>query len=195
MRITLRTNHSLDDLIAGCRQHMPVAQRLLYEQFYGFARSVCARYAKSEEEASEILNDGFVKVFRGIPGFIEPDKSDELPRLFMSWLKKIMINTGINYFKASHRTSVIHNTEALDNPDNFAEYNDADQLSYEELVKLIQRLSPAYRNTFCLYVIDGYKHEEIAGMMGISIGASKSNLLKARKNLRRMLEIANAPKV
>jgi len=174
---------------------MPVAQKLLYERFFGFGLSVCLRYAKNNDEAMEILNDGFVKVFRSISGFAEPGGDDELSRVFMSWLKKIMINTGINYFKAVHKVSAIHVAEALDNTDAYARHTDSDQLAYEELVQLIQRLSPAYRNTFCLYVIDGYRHEEIAGMMGISIGASKSNLLKARKNLRKMLEIANAEKV
>ncbi|MCH5686787.1 RNA polymerase sigma factor [Niabella sp. W65] len=106
-----------------------------------------------------------------------------------------MINTGINYFKTFHKASAIHIAETLEDKDEYVKHSDPDQLAYDELVKLIQKLSPAYRNTFCLYVIDGYKHEEIAGMMGISVGASKSNLLKARKNLRKMLEIANAQKV
>lgn len=174
---------------------MPVAQKLLYERFYGFGLSICLRYTRSNDEATEILNDGFVKVFRNISGFIEPGDNDELSRLFMGWFKKIMINTGINSYKAFSKASAIHAAEALDDKDEYAKYSDSDQLAYDELVKLIQRLSPAYRNTFCLYVIDGYKHEEIAGMMGISVGASKSNLLKARKNLRKMLEIVNAEKV
>lgn len=195
MRIALSTDHSLNDLILGCKQDMPAAQKLLYERFYGFGLSICLRYAKSNDEALEMLNDGFVKIFRSIRGFNEPDMDEELLKLFMSWFKKIMINTGINYFKAINKASAIHMAETLDNKDEFAKHSDPDQLAYDELVKLIQRLSPAYRNTFCLYVIDGYKHEEIAGMMGISVGASKSNLLKARKNLRKMLEIANAEKV
>ena len=195
MRIALSTDHSLYDLILDCKQDMPVAQQLLYERFYSFGLSICLRYAKSNDEAMEILNDGFVKVFRSISGFIEPGSIDELSKLFMSWLKKIMINTGINYFKASNKASAIRVVETLNDKDEYANHNDSDQLAYEELVKLIQRLSPAYRNTFCLYIIDGYKHEEIADMMGISVGASKSNLLKARKNLRKMLEIVYAEKV
>lgn len=195
MRIALSTDHSLYELILGCKQNMPAAQKLLYERFFGFGLSICLRYAKNQDEAMEILNDGFVKVFRSISGFSEPGNIDELSRLFMNWFKKIMINTGINYFKARHKASAIYIAEALDDTDQYAKHNDADQLAYDELVKLIQRLTPAYRNTFCLYVIDGYRHEEIAGMMGISVGASKSNLLKARKNLRKMLEIANAEKV
>lgn len=195
MRIALSTDHSLYDLILGCKQDMPVAQKLLYERFFGFGLSICLRYAKNNDEAMEILNDGFVRVFRSISGFIEPAGQEELSRLFMSWFKKIMINTGINYFKALNKASAIHVAETLDHTEGYGKHNDSDQLAYEDLVKLIQKLSPAYRNTFCLYVIDGYRHEEIAGMMGISVGASKSNLLKARKNLRKMLEIANAEKV
>lgn len=195
MRIALSTDHSLYDLLLGCKQNMPVAQKLLYDRFFGFGLSICLRYAKNNDEAMEILNDGFVKVFRSISGFMEPDGPEELSRLFMSWFKKIMINTGINYFKMLNKASAIQVAEPLDDTDSYGQYSDSDQLAYEDLVKLIQKLSPAYRNTFCLYVIDGYRHEEIAGMMGISVGASKSNLLKARKNLRKMLEIVHAEKI
>ncbi|ULT41083.1 hypothetical protein KRR40_41385 [Niabella defluvii] len=88
MRIALSTDHSLNDLILGCKQDMPAAQKLLYERFYGFGLSICLRYAKNQDEALEMLNDGFVKVFRSISGFIEPGMHDELLKLFMSWFKK-----------------------------------------------------------------------------------------------------------
>lgn len=189
MRITLRTDHSLYDVIRGCKQGVPAAQRSLYDRYYGFGMTVCMRYAKNTEEAVEILNDGFIKVFGAISGFIVPDNEDTLPKLFMAWVKKIMINTGINHFKLFQKFYMLN--QSTTNVERQVAAKEIDNLAYEELLQLIQKLSPAYRNTFCLYAIDGYKHEEIAELMGISVGTSKSNLLKARKNLRKMLEQIN----
>lgn len=152
------------------------------------------RYASNHEDAVEILNDGFVKVFKAIINFIEPEDKTVLNKVFMSWFKIIIINTGINYCKAAARriswTAPGEQTNQVFYIDQSAE----NKMAYENLVKLIQRLSPSYRNTFNLYVIEGYKHEEIATMLGISVGTSKSNLLKARKNLRKMLEKIQAAK-
>ena len=161
---------------------------MLYEQFYGFALSVCLRYASSREEATEMMNDGFVKVFQGIGTFKEPEDQQLLLKIFMAWLKKIMINTSINYSKAAATRS----DHVLNYEEAGADGNDAktaiDNLAYMDLIRLVQQLSPAYRNTFSLYAIEGYTHVQIARILGISVGASKSNLLKARKNLREMLE-------
>jgi len=181
--------------VHGCKQGMPASQKILYELFYGYALSICLRYTKDYEQANEVMNDGFVKVFKSINGFIEPENEVDLTRLFMGWLKRIMINTGINHFKSGKGVSVITKVEnRFLEVERLVQY-DTDKLAYEDLIKLIQKLSPAYRNTFCMYVIDGYKHEEIAGLLGITVGASKSNLLKARKNLRKMLEVVYAQKV
>lgn len=189
MRIALGTDHSLYDVIRGCKQGVSAAQRRLYDQYYGFGLAVCMRYAKNAEEALEILNDGFVKVFGAISGFVAPENEEALSKLFMAWVKKIMINTGINHFKLYQKFHALNLPTY--NEDKQVATKDKDNLAYEELLQLIQKLSPAYRNTFCLYAIDGYRHDEIAGLMGISVGTSKSNLLKARKNLRKMLEKIN----
>jgi RNA polymerase sigma-70 factor (ECF subfamily) len=146
------------------------------------------RYSNNNDDAIEIMNDGFVKIFRAISKFIEPEDETLSQKVFMSWLKIIMINTSINYSKAIARriswTPVNGNINHISIKDRSAEEN----LAYDDLVKLIQQLTPAYRNTFSLYVIEGYKHEEISKILGISAGTSKSNLLKARTNLRKMIE-------
>ena len=177
----------MSDVVGGCKLGDPGAQRILYEQYYAFALSTCIRYTSNYDEAREVMNDGFVKVFKHIPHFIEPGSNEALSKLFMSWLKKIMINTAINHSAA--RQSKLRLMAA----DDFPEENErweapVTKLAYEDLIKMVQKLTPAYRNVFNLHVIEGFKHEEISGMLGISVGASKSNLLKARKNLRQMLE-------
>ncbi len=153
------------------------------------------RYTADTEDTVEILNDGFVKVFRGILKFTESEDEIVLSKMFMSWLKTIMINTGINHSKSmARRISWSVNDEAANNMASH-QHSPIESMAYNELVKLIQKLSPAYRNTFSLYAIDGFTHEEISGILGISVGTSKSNLLKARKNLRKLLEKTHAEKV
>lgn len=177
----------MPDILKGCKLGNAAWQKVLYEQYYGFAFSICMRYARNNEDALEILNDGFVKVFNSIEQLIETEDSVLLSKLFMGWLKKLMINTAINFKRSAARNSFLNTYEPVREVNGHS-HSPLDHLAYEELVKLIQNLSPAYRNTFSLYAIEGLKHEEIAEILGISVGASKSNLLKARKNLRKMLE-------
>ncbi|WP_019987915.1 RNA polymerase sigma factor [Rudanella lutea] len=170
---------ALPDLIARCLRNERRGQELLYRQFYGYAMSVCMRYTQSREEALEVLNDGFLKVFTRLDGF-----DTNLP--FKGWLRRILINTAVDHYRASVR----HQHEDIGEAGQVStDMADAySQLAHEELIALIQQLSPAYRLVFNLYVIDGFSHDEIAGQLGISVGASKSNLARARENLRAMIQ-------
>jgi RNA polymerase sigma-70 factor (ECF subfamily) len=152
---------------------------MLYRHFFGYAMSICIRYTRQEAEAVEVLNDAFMKVFVNLKNF---DRS----RSFKSWFRRILINASIDHLKKEmkHR-----HLEKVDDYEISGHQPDVDQnLRHDELINLIQRLTPAYRSVFNLYVIDGYNHQEIAGMLGISEGTSKSNLAKARMNLRDMLK-------
>ncbi|WP_338075440.1 sigma-70 family RNA polymerase sigma factor [Chitinophaga oryziterrae] len=180
--------YNLATVLDGCRRGIPTWQKALYEQYYGFANSICVRYASTDEDAREVLNDGFVKVFKGILSFVVYGDESTLPIVFMAWLKRIMINTSINHSKLMARRiswTVADNT--LNSAASHME-DPMESMAYNDLVKLIQQLSPAYRSVFCLFAIDGFTHEEISRILGISLGTSKSNLLKARRNLRKMLE-------
>ncbi|MCF3110325.1 sigma-70 family RNA polymerase sigma factor [Niabella sp. CC-SYL272] len=190
MSVPPKTEYSLSSMVGGCKLGIPSWQRRLYEQYFGFALSVCLRYTASREEALEIMNDGFVRVFRGIVHFQEPDNQEHLSKIFMSWLKKIMIHTSINHYQSAKRKAE-RVAGGSEQPEIDTSGNVVDDLAYLDLVKLIQQLSPAYRATFSLFAIEGFSHEEIAQTLGISVGTSKSNLMKARKNLREMLEQLN----
>ena len=166
-------------LIQGCMQGDKNSQKALYKHFYGYAMGICLRYSKNAEEATEVMNDGFMKVFTKI------HKYDE-NRSFKGWLRKIMINTALDNYRHNlkhYYTQDIHAGEAAPATENILA-----EMAYQEIVSIVQRLSPAYRTVFNLYVIDGYTHDEIAEMLGISVGTSKSNLSKARENLREMLK-------
>ena len=166
-------------LLEGCKNNDRESQRLLYKHYYGYAMSICARYCRSYEESKEIVNDGFLKIFSKL-GQHATESS------FKGWLRKIMINSAIDHYRKEVKH---HHHDSID-PESKLHMDDAnviDRLSYEELIGLIQTLSPAYRTVFNLYVIDGYTHEDIAKMLGISTGTSKSNLMKARENLKKKM--------
>lgn len=179
MPIIKDSKNSLESVLEGCRSGDAKSQELLYKQFYGYAMSVSLRYTRTRDEAIEIVNDGFIKIFNNV------DKVD-LTKSFKNWLRRIMVNTALDYYRQNHKhydQDDIQFAEHLSNRSDDASAN----LAYEELLEMIQRLSPTYRTVFSLFVIDGYSHEEIAKMLGVSVSASKSNLARARVNLREML--------
>lgn len=172
------------DILSGCLAKSRKSQKELYKLYFGFSMKICLRYAESKNEAIEMVNDGFMKAFSNLHRY---DNS----RPFQSWLSTIMINTSIDYYRA--RLKRIKMEELKNNYDLQDSDNILSKLNYDDLIKLVQRLSIGYRTVFNLFVIDGYNHEEIAKMLSISTGTSKSNLFKARQHLRDMLKEMEAP--
>lgn len=164
--------------IKKCRTFDPVSQKWIYRHFYNYTMTICSRYAQNREEAKEIMNDGFLKVFTKIDKY-----KDTLS--FKAWINKIMVNTAIDHYRKNQRVpptvDLVHA--------QFVEQGHGvlEELSLKDLLKLIQRLSPSYRMVFNLFIIEGFKHEEIAQRLGISVGTSKSNLAKARIKLKALL--------
>ncbi|WHZ09009.1 MAG: RNA polymerase ECF-type sigma factor [Cytophagales bacterium] len=134
------------------------------------------------EEAKEIINDGFLKVFKKIAQYKQETS-------FEGWLRKIMVNTAIDHYRKESKHYDYYSTDKK--TIEYGQTNIIDEMSHKELISLIQGLTPGYRAVFNLYVIDGYKHEEIAVLLHISVGTSKSNLSKAREILRTALEKMN----
>jgi RNA polymerase sigma-70 factor (ECF subfamily) len=147
--------------------------------------AVCDRYAHNQDDAVEILNDGFLKIFKEIYRY-KPAYADVVSS-FKGWLRKIMVYTAIDHFRKNQKHQF---TAELDNGIILvaAHGEDAiDRISYDEIIRAIQDLTPGYRTVFNLFVIDGFTHDEIATKLGISTGTSKSNLAKARKQLQKIL--------
>jgi RNA polymerase sigma factor (sigma-70 family) len=147
-------------------------------EYYSYAMGVCLRYSRSADEAVEILNDGFIKIFSKLSLY-----SRGLS--FKGWLRKIMINSAIDYFRRNERH--YHSLDISHVQDESLSENALDKLSAEEIISLIQRLPSSYRMVFNLYAIEGYHHEEIANQLNITVGTSKSNLAIARNKLQKML--------
>lgn len=179
------TTPELTEHIKGCVRNSRESQKIIYSSFYGYAISVCVRYAGTNDDAVEILNDGFLKIFKEIHKY-KPAYSDAMAS-FKGWLRKIMVYTAIDHYRKNKK----HTINIYADPNGLqiaAAYESAiDKLSYEEILKAVQLLSPAYRTVFNLFVIDGLSHTEISKKLGIAEGTSKSNLSKARIHLQKIL--------
>lgn len=165
-------------LLDSCKEGNRRSQKELYRQFYSYAMNIALHYSKNQEEAQEILNDAFFKVFKKLHQF------DNIVS-FKGWLRRILINTAIDYFRKYHKES--HQLEVIHLQPQQIENQALTKLSLDEVMAAIQQLSPAYRIVINLYLIEGLTHPEIAQRLGISVGTSKSNLAKARKKLQNML--------
>lgn len=173
-------------MLLGCRQNNRNCQKELYYLLRGFAMKICYRYTDNSDEAEELMNEAFIKLFKNIQQFDEFRQEDTLLSL-KGWFKRILVNTCIDQYRKK-KSSV--NGHILSNEsEKIADTgeNGLDILSYKEIIEAIRLLSPSYRTVFNLFVIEGLSHDEISKKLGISVGASKSNLSKARDNLRKLL--------
>lgn len=167
-------------IIKGCRKRHRKSQKELYEMYYAYGMSITLRYADTRNEAAAILNDAFMKVYDNI-------KEYNLNRPFKPWFRRILINTAINHY---HKTKKEKERPVVDLQENSISEDESiiSGITYREMIEMVQLLSPVYRTIFNLYVIEGYTHKEIARKLHIAEGTSKSNLFKAKQNLRSILE-------
>ena len=174
-------------IIEGCKRQEARSQKLLYERFYGYALKISFRYVYRYEIAVNVTNDSFVKLFRHIERFrYEEEQYPE--RLFMAWMKRIVINTSIDELRKNNMIPEIGGIPEYvwEEP---ARNESADQLLlYKELISYVKNLPPKYRIVFNMFVIDGCSHFEIADSLGISVGTSKSNLSGARGILQKIIK-------
>lgn len=179
---------SADELtyhVEGCVLNKRESQKIIYGSFYGYAMAICDRYAKKQDDALEILNDGFLKVFKEIHHY-QPAYSDVISS-FKGWIRKIMVYTAIDHFRKNQKHKMVTHLEPVEYQMASGSADAVDKLSYDEIIRAIQDLSPGYRTVLNLFIIEGLSHEEIAEKLDISTGTSKSNLSKARKQLQKIL--------
>ncbi len=179
---------SADELtyhVEACALNNRGSQKVLYSSFYGYAMAICDRYTSKQEDAVEILNDGFLKVFREIHHY-HPAYADVVSS-FKGWLRKIMVYTAIDHFRKNHKHQMVTQLDNVVYQVATVSEDAVEKISYEEIIRAIQDLSPGYRTVFNLFVIEGLSHDEIANQLGISVGTSKSNLSKARRQLQKIL--------
>ncbi len=176
---------SLQMLIDGCIRRERESQSALYARFFGYGHAVCHRYVSNDADTMEVVNDSFLKIFQEL-GHFEP-RQPSLENALKAWIRRIFINTSIDHLR-KRRIKTFWMGEDADSREWLSvPAQGLDRLSHQELLQLIGKLSPAYRLVFNLFVIDGCSHEEISRILKISVGASKSNLARARSNLQRMI--------
>jgi RNA polymerase sigma factor (sigma-70 family) len=168
----------LGHIIKGCIAGKNTSRELLYKLYSGKMWAVCLRYARDYDQAKDILQDGFVKVFEKISQF-------EGRGHFEGWLRRVIVNTALSeYRKQRHLTFEANSPISADEE---AEENVECDISAQELMEIIQELPPQYKMVFNLYAIEGYSHKEIADTLNISEGTSKSNLSRARDILKKKI--------
>ena len=170
----------INKAIKAAKKGRTEAQRFLYEQYKIPLFTVCLRYSRDRSEAEDILQEGFIKIFKDLHQY--SGKGD-----IGGWMRKVMVNTALEYLRKwkkdwqhddpQNHLEIIHHTE-----------NVFQKLGLEELIRLIQQLPEGYKVVFNLYVIEGYSHKEIASLLGISTNTSKTQLFKAKAALRKKLE-------
>jgi RNA polymerase sigma-70 factor (ECF subfamily) len=165
----------LEEIIDGCRQNKRASQQRLFAQFYNYAMTIARRYTGNVETAEEVVSDSFFKTFSKIHLYtgVQP---------FRFWLRRVVINTAIDHFRSELHT--LQTTEIQPWHDSESDAGIIESLTREQIMGMLDRLPPAYRTVFNLFVVDGFSHEEIAATLNISVGASKSNLARARQHLK-----------
>ena len=167
------------DLIKGCIEENRRMQEELYRRFSPRMYAVCLRYAGSSDEAEDILQEGFIKIFKKLESF-RGDGS------FEGWIRRIFVNTAIEHFRRKRYLMPV--TEKEENTIEGKYLSVLDDLAARDIMALVQELSPGYRTVFNMYVVEGYAHKEIADMLGISEGTSKSQLSRAKVILQDMVK-------
>jgi RNA polymerase sigma factor (sigma-70 family) len=168
----------LEKIIKDCKAGNNKAQATLYRLYAPKLFGVCMRYSRDQTEAEDILHEGFVRIFEKIGQYKNTGS-------FEGWMYRIVVNIALEHYRKKKRLQIVEDVTFYDNQDK-SNIN-LESLNEQHLLKLIQELSPQYKIVFNLYAIDGYSHKEIADMLGISEGSSKSNLARARKTLQKKL--------
>ena len=177
-----KQEHSIDfnRVLKGCSRGDLKAQEELCKQYYGYVMSISLRFSSCHDNALEIANDSFLKIFRKI-------RSYQVDKEFKPWIRKIVVNTALDHYRKDKKNSVEISIEAA--YDEAVDEVVSNNFNAEEIIKLINSLPANYRYTFSLFEIEGYSHDEIAMQLGITASSSRANLTRAKKMLRKMILI------
>jgi RNA polymerase sigma-70 factor (ECF subfamily) len=171
-----------EHIVDGCKAGKRKAYSMLYKKYASTMLGLCLRYCKNLHEAEDVLQEGFIKVFNNISGFRSEGS-------FEGWIKRIMVHAAIDHYKSNLKTQLHQDLAALEekigtDPSETDSYRDI-EIPKEKLMTMIQGLPDGYRIVFNLFAIEGFSHKEIAERLEISESTSKTQLLKARKALKK----------
>jgi len=177
----------LKQLIEGCIKNHRKSQETVYKMFFGKMAAVCRRYTNNDDRAKDILQDGFIKVFKSMEKF-------NFDGSFEGWVRRIVVNTAIDHVRKSKKDFLLANESKDVEAFRDTLYDEEEPetpvaltLEVSDVRRGMEKLSTAYRTVFNLYVFENYSHQEIADALDVTVGTSKSNLAKARANLKKIL--------
>ncbi len=170
------------DIIEGCLSGRRRDQELLYRRYSPRLYAVCLQYSGNREEARDVLQEGFIKIFENLSHFSHEGS-------FEGWMRRIIVNTALERYRNRYYLSRVDDIETLPEPEAEPDADDFAGLGAHDLLKMVMELPPKYRMVFNLYAIEGYSHKEVAEMLGITEGTSKSNLSRARGILQKKVVI------
>jgi RNA polymerase sigma-70 factor (ECF subfamily) len=179
----------LQALIDGCLKGDRRSQQAIHKMFYGKMKVVCMRYTRDSDNAMDVLQEGFLKVFNNLEKYTGVGT-------FEGWMRRIMVNLSIDrYRRLKHDLVLLGEQNDIENwsggtddeSDDLDENEEIYDITPEQIIDAMQQLTPAYRTVFNLYVYEDYTHQDIAEALGISVGTSKSNYAKAKKNMKKLL--------
>lgn len=171
-----------EQIIKACKRGSPKAQEWIYERYAPKMFGVCRRYVKSMEDAEDVLVEGFYKVLTKIEQYGGNGS-------FEGWIRRIMVNESLMFLRKNNPLKNAVELEHIDIEENTTSI--VEELKAQDILKLLNELPTGYRTVFNLYVVEGYKHREIAEQLGISINTSKSQLILAKRRLKELLEKQN----
>ncbi len=172
-------------ILKKCLEQDRISQKWVYENYYAFALKIAYRYSNSYDEAVSIVNDSFVNVFKSLHHILGNDETT-MGKIFLGWLRKTVVNKALDSIRANKNKHIFEAIE--DDMMDIADNESADTLLlYKEMIIFLKELPEHHRIVFNMYVIDGYTHSEIATILGISEGTSKSHLFRAKQTLQKQL--------
>jgi len=180
---------NLETIVKGCCEQDQISQQMLYDLYYNKMKSICFSYIKDKHTAEDIVQEGFIKVFSSISSFTK-----DTPGALYSWIRRIIVNGSIDHIRKNkvRKTYLDDDMERYTSPINnweIEELHKTNKLKAELALKALSRLSPQYRRVFTMFVLEGKSHKEIADELGININTSKTNYMKAKRNLAKILKL------
>ncbi|HMX38876.1 MAG TPA: RNA polymerase sigma factor [Saprospiraceae bacterium] len=166
--------------LRACLRGDRLAQKQFFERFKGKMFALCLRYANSREDAEDMLQEGFVKVFRDLGQYSGAGN-------FEGWVRKVFVNTALQHLQRQKREPITLELDGQEIADDTTPYH-SEEPAAKNMIRILQQLPTGFRTIFNLHILEGYSHPEIAEILGISVGTSKSQLLRAKAHFRKLLE-------
>lgn len=175
---------ALEEVIAGCLKNDNKCKEMVYKSFYGYLMGIILRYVNDRNDAEELVNDSFIKIFKGIAQFSSPKENTELQKAFKGWIARISSRTAIDFLRTKKTNLYVDDIAEDQQP--ITQVNAVSQLNVQDIFKLLKQLPETHRIIFNMYEIEGFSHDEISKMLNIPESSSRVYLTRAKNKLREL---------